>query len=75
MTTRNFWRVVILINSCENPEQVMENYREGLALINSKKHYDEFANAVLFTLIRQEDGRDTKDEVLAKLAEHFGLEN
>ena len=65
--------ILSVINSCENPEQVMENYREGLTLINSKKHYDEFANAGLFTLIREDDGRDTKDEVLAKLAEHFGL--
>ena len=67
--------ILSVINSCENPEQVMENYREGLALINSKKHYDEFANAGLFTLIREDDGRDTKDEVLEKMAEHFGLKN
>ena len=67
--------ILSVINSCENPEQVMENYRKGLSLINSKKHHDEFANAGLFTLLREDDCRDTKDEVLAKLAEHFGLEN
>ena len=29
-----------VIESCEDSEAVMENYRQGLALINSKKHYD-----------------------------------
>lgn len=67
--------ILSVINSCENADEVMENYKAGLARINSKEHYDEFANAGLFTLIREDDGHDTKDEVLAKLAEHFGLEN
>lgn len=34
-----------VIESCEDSEAVMENYRQGLALINSKKHYDEYANS------------------------------
>jgi len=62
------------INSCENPEAVMENYKAGLARINSKEHYDELAGSGFFTLIREDDGKDTKGEVLEKLAKHFGLE-
>ena len=51
----------------------MENYRRGLALINSKEHYDELADSGFFTLVREDDGKDTKEEVCEKLARHFGL--
>ncbi len=62
-----------VINSCENPEAVMENYRKGLALINSKEHYDAYANSGFFTLIRQNDGEDTREEVCGIIARHFKL--
>lgn len=65
--------ILSVIDSCENPEAVMENYRKGLARINSKEHYDEFLNSGFFTLVRQDDGRDTREEICEKLAEHFGL--
>ena len=65
--------ILSVIDSCENAEEVMENYRKGLALINSKEHYEEFLNSGFFTLIRQDDGKDTREEVCEKLAEHFGL--
>ncbi len=61
------------IQSCENPDAVMENYRKGLALINSRENYDNLANSGFFTLIREDDGRDTREEVCDKLAKHFGL--
>ena len=61
------------IDSCENPEEVMENYRKGLALINSKEHYEEFLNSGFFTLVREDADKDTREEVCEKLAEHFGL--
>ena len=61
------------IDSCENPEAVMENYRKGLALINSKEHYEEFLNSGFFTLVREDADKDTREEVCEKLAEHFGL--
>lgn len=57
----------------ENPEKVMENYKAGLSLINSQENYDMFVNSGLFTLIRENTTEDTKQEVLEKLAEHFGL--
>lgn len=65
--------ILSVIESCDNPEDVMENYRKGLALINSKEHYDEFANSGFFTLVRQDDGKDTRKEVCNRLAEHFRL--
>lgn len=40
-----------VMDSCEGPETVMENDRRGLALINSPKHYDEYANSGFFTVI------------------------
>ena len=62
-----------VINSCEDPEAAMENYKQGLALINSRKHYDEYANSGFFTLIREDTERNTRSEVCEKLAEHFRL--
>ena len=62
-----------VIESCENPDAVMENYRQGLALINSKKHYDEYAQSGFFTVVREDDGRDTREEVCDIIARHFGL--
>ncbi len=62
-----------VIDSCENSEAVMENYREGLARINSKVHYDEYANSGFFTVIREDNGIDTKEDVVRILAGHFGL--
>ena len=65
--------ILSVIDSCENSEEVMENYRKGLALINSKEHYEEFLNSGFFTLVREDNGKDTRDEVCEKLAKHFGL--
>ena len=62
-----------VIDSCDNPPAVMENYRQGLALINSRVHYDEYANSGFFTVVRVDDGRDTKEEVCHTIAVHFGL--
>ena len=65
--------ILSVIESCDDPEAVMENYRRGLALINSQKHYDECANSGFFTVVRQDDGRDTREEVCDIIAKHFGL--
>ena len=61
------------IESCEDPDAVFENFRQGLALVNSREAYEEFAGSGFFTLVRGEDGRDTREEVCEKLARHFGL--
>ena len=62
-----------VIESCDDTKAVMENYRRGLALINSKKHYDEFVNSGFFTVVRKDNGKDTREEVCDVIAKHFGL--
>ena len=62
-----------VIDSCDDPEAVMENYRAGLARINSREHYDEYANSGFFTVIREDNGVDTREEVCDTIARHFGL--
>lgn len=65
--------ILSVIEGCDDPESVMENYRRGLALINSKKHYDECADSGFFTVVRQDNGEDTREEVCDTIAKHFGL--
>ena len=62
-----------VIDSCDDPVSVMENYRQGLAMINSKEHYDEYANSGFVTVVREDNGIDTRDEVCNILAKHFGF--
>ena len=63
--------ILSVIEGCENPEDVMQNYREGLARINSKEHYDECADSGFFTIVREDTDKDTREEVCKRLAEHF----
>lgn len=65
--------ILSVIKSCENSGEVMENYRRGLALINSKEHYDELAESGFFTIVREDNGKDTREEVCETIARHFGL--
>lgn len=65
--------ILDVIESCDNPEAVMENYKRGLALINSKQRYDEYANSGFFTVVREDNEKDTKKEVCDAIAKHFGL--
>lgn len=65
--------ILNVIKSCEDAGNVMENYRRGLALINSRKHYDEFADSGFFTVIWEDNGTDTREEVCDVVARHFGL--
>lgn len=62
-----------VIDSCDDPEAVMENYRQGLARINSQTHYDEYANSGFFTVVRQDTAADTREIVCDTVARHFGL--
>lgn len=62
-----------VIESCPDSAAVMENYRLGLERINSRGHYDEYANSGFFTVVREDDGRDTREEVCDTIAKHFGL--
>lgn len=62
-----------VIDSCDDPIAVMENYRRGLERINSKEHYDEYKSSGFFTVVREDNGVDTREEVCEKIAHHFGL--
>lgn len=62
-----------VIESCDDPETVMENYRQGLARINSPEHYRELANSGFFTVVRENIETDTREEVCDTIAKHFGL--
>ncbi len=62
-----------VIDSCDDPAAVMENYRRGLALINSQAHYDEYANSGFFTVVREDTDRDTREDICLTIARHFGL--
>ena len=65
--------ILNVIESCENSEAVMDNYKRGLARINSQKHYDAYAKSGFFTVVREDSGKDTREEVCDALARHFGL--
>ena len=65
--------ILSVIESCDDPQAVMENYRRGLARINSRKHYDEYADSGFFTVVREDTQKDTREEVCDLIAEHFGL--
>lgn len=65
--------ILNIIDSCDDPEAVMENYKNGLALINSHEHYNEYANSGFFTLVRENNEKDTRNEVCDIIAKHFGL--
>ena len=62
-----------VIESCDDPKSVMENYRNGLARINSREHYDEYASSGFFTVVRENNGVDTREEICQKIAKHFGV--
>ena len=55
--------ILSVIDSCDNAEAVMENYKRGLALINSQENYDALARSGFFTVVREDDGKDTREEV------------
>lgn len=65
--------ILSVIESCEDSEKVMENYREGLKRINSEEHYQEFARSGFFTLERENPTEDDAAAVCDLLARHFGL--
>ena len=62
-----------VIDSCDDSEAVMANYRRGLARINSKEHYEAYANSGFFTVVREDNGVDTREAVCDRLAKHFGF--
>lgn len=56
----------------ENPRRAMDNYRQGLAMINSQEKYDAFLNSGFPVLIRDENR--TIEQTLTMAEEIFCLE-
>lgn len=52
----------------------MKNFKACLQKLNSIEGYKAFKNSGFFTIVRDRTVVDTKADVLAKLASHFGLE-
>lgn len=63
------------IEKTEDPQKTMDNFRQCIARINSQENYDMFLNSGFFTIIREHDDIDTREETLEKLEKHFGLSN
>lgn len=61
-----------VIEGC--PEGTLENFKACIARINSPERYAAFQNSGFFTLVREDNGVDTREETLAALAKHFKLE-
>lgn len=51
----------------------MDNFRACIARINSPENYQAWLNSGFYTLIREDDVQDTREETLQKLAKHFRL--
>lgn len=63
-----------VIRSCPNPEKTLANFKACIARVNSPEHYNAFANSGFFTLVREDTQADTRQQTIAALAAHFGLE-
>ena len=62
------------IEAGPEPEKTLENFRQGIARMNSQAVYDSYVESGFYTLARQYDDRDTKEETLTALAKHFALD-
>ena len=61
------------IGKCPDPEKTMANFRACIAKINSPENYEAMEKSGFFVVKRENTGVDTREEVCARLAEHFGL--
>lgn len=61
------------IDQATDPEKTMANFKACIARMNSRQHYDEYARSGFYTLVR-EGNADTREQVYAELARHFGLD-
>ena len=52
----------------------MENYKNCIAKVNSREHFEEYAGSGFFTVYRDSADGDTRETVLKTLAGHFGFD-
>ena len=62
-----------VIESTPDPEWTRRNFEACIERINSREVYETFLNSGFYTIERNAADGDTREEVLAKLAEHFKL--
>lgn len=62
-----------VIRSCPDPEKTMDNFKQCIARVNSPERYEAFRNSGFYTLIRQNNMADTREEMVSALAAHFQL--
>lgn len=62
------------IAKCPEPEKTLRNFKDCIARVNSRKYYDLFAKSGFFTIVRSDDGTDTRTETLEAIAKHFSLQ-
>ncbi|MBQ8642008.1 MAG: hypothetical protein IJ480_07285 [Clostridia bacterium] len=62
-----------VLDSLPDPAAAHANWRDCLRRVNSPEVYNAWLESGFYTIIREDDGKDTREAVLAKLAAHFGL--
>ena len=62
------------IQSMPNADEAYQNFRNCIARVNSRAHFDKYKNSGFFTLLRKESDGDTKEETLRRLSKHFLLD-
>lgn len=63
-----------VIDNCPDPPWAMENYRAIIAKCNRPEIYEAFENSGFAVFKRDFSAGDTRQEMLARIAKHFGLE-
>lgn len=61
------------IDKCPDPEKTMANFRACIARVNRPEIREQMKNSGFFVLERENTDKDTREETLNRLAEHFGL--
>lgn len=61
------------IDKCPDPEKTMANFRACIARVNRPEIREQMKNSGFFVLERENTDKDTREETLDRLAEHFGL--
>ena len=62
------------IQAADDPAWAMENYKNCIAKVNSREHFEEYARSGFFTVYRDSADGDTRETVLKTLAGHFGFD-
>ncbi len=62
------------IRNMPNAEEAFQNFRNCIARVNSRAHFEKYQNSGFFTLLRKESDGDTRVQTLSALSKHFLLD-